>query len=189
MKHFYQNITGWFTFPELYNSMVERFNDGSHFVEIGSYFGASAAFMGVEIANSGKTIKFDCVDTWLGSQEHQAFNFSENAMYDAFLKNIEPIKKYINPIRLASLEAVKQYEDNSLDFVFIDASHDYENVSKDIRAWYPKVKQNGGVLAGHDYGGSWQTVTDAVNDFVNEYNLKLDINTAGTESCWGIYKS
>jgi predicted O-methyltransferase YrrM len=49
-----------------------------------------------------------------------------------------------------SLDAVSLYDDASLDFVFIDGSHDYDSVCKDIDAWLPKVKPNG-ILAGHDY--------------------------------------
>ena len=37
-----------------------------------------------------------------------------------------------------------------MDFVFLDAAHDYENVKEDILSWYPKVKV-GGWLTGHDY--------------------------------------
>jgi hypothetical protein len=42
------------------------------------------------------------------------------------------------------------FEDNSLDFVYIDANHTYEGVKEDIKYWYPKVKP-GGLLLGHDY--------------------------------------
>ncbi len=40
--------------------------------------------------------------------------------------------------------------DQSLDFVFLDASHTYEDVKNDICLWLPKVRY-GGVLAGDDY--------------------------------------
>ena len=53
-------------------------------------------------------------------------------------------------IRKASTEAANDFEDGSLDFVFIDADHTYEAVKADIAAWKPKVKK-GGVLCGHDY--------------------------------------
>lgn len=64
MEHFYQNIgEDWFTYPNLYKEMVEKSSNGSLFVEVGSWKGRSASFMAVEILNSKKDIKFDCVDT------------------------------------------------------------------------------------------------------------------------------
>ena len=177
MQHFYQNIgEDWFTYPNLYRNVVQRFGNGAHFVEVGSWKGRSAAFMGVELYNSNFNIKFDCVDTWEGPIEHQHMNLI--SLYDEFLRNIEPVKDYINPIRTASLEAAKLYEDSSLDFVFIDASHEYQDVLDDINAWLPKVKE-GGIIAGHDYG--FGNVNRAVNEFFK--GKKFDV----AEDCW-IYK-
>jgi len=48
-----------------------------------------------------------------------------------------------------SNKAHKRVEDESIDFVFIDASHDYDSVYEDIKYWAPKVKK-GGIVAGHD---------------------------------------
>lgn len=50
-----------------------------------------------------------------------------------------------------SVEMADHVEDNSLDFVFIDADHRYESVIKDLKAWVPKVKDDIGVVCGHDY--------------------------------------
>jgi hypothetical protein len=187
MQHFYQNIDGWFTFPELYKKAVETFNSGSHFVEIGSWLGRSAAFLAVEILNSGKQIKFDCIDTWAGSDEHRYNDVVvNNVLFERFLNNIRPAKEVITPIRKPSLEAVELYDDNSLDFVFIDASHDYENVLKDVKAWYPKVK-SGGLFAGHDYVSGWDGVIQAVDEFMLENNYTLDIQSS-KENTWGIFK-
>jgi hypothetical protein len=71
MEHFYNKIHGWFDFQNLYTKMVNDHADNSHFVEVGAFYGKSAAYMAVEIANSGKKIQFDVVDTWRGSPEHQ----------------------------------------------------------------------------------------------------------------------
>lgn len=46
-------------------------------------------------------------------------------------------------------EACKDFEDNSLDVVFLDADHRYKCVKRDIQDWLPKVK-SGGLLCGHD---------------------------------------
>jgi predicted O-methyltransferase YrrM len=54
---------------------------------------------------------------------------------------------------MPSIYAAKSYEDKSLDFVFIDANHDFEFVKQDIESWLPKIKP-GGYIGGHDYSES-----------------------------------
>ena len=56
-------------------------------------------------------------------------------------------------IRAPSLAVAKTIKDQSLDFVFIDALHDYKNCYADIVAWEPKVKE-GGYIMGHDWDHS-----------------------------------
>lgn len=52
-------------------------------------------------------------------------------------------------IRVTSEEASKLFPDETFDFVYIDADHNYQSVWNDINYWYPKVKKNG-YLGGHD---------------------------------------
>lgn len=184
IPHYYHYIHGWFVQENLYTQMVYSCNDTDkhHFVEIGSWKGRSSCFMGVEILNSGKKIKFDCVDTWLGSEEHTNPKSSHyeplleipDGLYNEFIHNIEPINKFVNPIRMTSVEASKLYEDESLDFVYIDGAHDYISVKQDIEHWYPKVKV-GGHIAGDDFD-IWAGVPAAVREyFGNDFNIIRDI--------------
>lgn len=172
-NHFYNKIDGWFDFQKVYKQAVENGRDGDHFVEIGSWLGRSASFMATEIKYSKKNIKFDAVDTWKGSNEiyHELYIEKHGSVYDNFLKNIEPVNQYITPIREHSQMAPNRYEDRSLDFVFIDADHSYDEVKKDIECWYPKVKL-GGIIAGHDYYNSYQ-VQRAVKNTIGE-NIKTN---------------
>ncbi len=48
-----------------------------------------------------------------------------------------------------SVTASLGVEDESLDFVFIDADHSYEGCLRDLRAWAPKIKHDG-LIMGHD---------------------------------------
>jgi len=178
MEHFYKTLgEQWFTYPELYTYMVNKFPTDSHFVEVGTWKGMSAAYMAVEIINSKKDIKFDCVDTWdfVPSQTEIPLHMFDD-LYEVFLKNIEPVKDKITPVKALSWDGADFYEDNSLDFVFIDAAHDYESVKKDINAWFPKIKK-GGVISGHDY-----TWCDDVKKAVNEFFQNKTIYE--TEGCW-----
>lgn len=182
MEHFYKGIKGWFSFPKLYTEMVKRFDSKSNFVEIGTYKGRSASYMAVEIINSDKDIAFYCVDTWLGSDEHKKIkSVIEDTLYDEFLNNTKSVSSIIKPIRSTSIKAANYFEDGFFDFIFIDASHDYDNVKNDLKAWFPKLKSTG-VFAGHDYVPCWRGVQQAVDEFVTEQKLKLEKQ----ERCWVI---
>jgi hypothetical protein len=77
-------------------------------------------------------------------------------------------------IREFSKNAAQFFEDETFDFIYIDADHTYDAVTEDLEAWYPKLKV-GGVLGGHDYISKEDTlklghsvpfgVIDAVTDF------------------------
>jgi predicted O-methyltransferase YrrM len=171
MQHFWQNIPGWVGDNPTYRKALDRAVSGEHFVEIGVYHGRSAAFMAVEIANRGIDIKFDAIDHFKGSAEHGDLSAT---LYDACMKNLEPVKDYVNVVKMDSPTAVKNYKDNSLDFVFVDASHDYDSVIADLKAWYKKVKP-GGIFAGDDYQPSWPGVIKAVNEFSKEIGVEFYI--------------
>jgi len=190
MDHFCQESTfgeNWFDYPNLYQRVVNLAKENSHFVEVGSWKGRSASYMAVEIINSGKNIKFDCVDTWSGTNDPNEKESTpeyrneptilNDTLFDLFLSNTNRVSHVINPVRMASTEAASLYEDNSLDFVFIDACHTYDCVTADIKAWLPKIKE-GGILAGHDV--NYHPVTSAIRE-----NLK---NYERDGSCWVYYK-
>ena len=108
-----------------------------------------------------------CIDIWGWGkyQRHEQECLERLQPYNATI-----IKEY-------SVEAAKQVPDGSLDFVYIDAAHDYENVKKDIEAWTPKVRI-GGIVSGDDFynfpsgkGGVMQAVTEFTSN--NRYDLKL----------------
>jgi Methyltransferase domain len=52
--------------------------------------------------------------------------------------------------RVTGEEAAKRVPHHSLDFVYLDARHDYASVMQDLEDWIEKVRP-GGVLGGHDY--------------------------------------
>ncbi len=62
------------------------------------------------------------------------------------------LSKYPNYhfLRELSMDAVKLFDDNSLDFVYLDGNHEMPYVAQDIEAWHKKLKP-GGILAGHDW--------------------------------------
>jgi predicted O-methyltransferase YrrM len=132
--------------------------DVGHFVEIGTYRGRSAAYLGVEIHNLRKNIKVDTIDHYGESFDHSA---NSTGAYEIVIENLKPLAHIVNVIMMDSILAAKEYKDNSLDLVYIDASHDYESVKSEIEIWLPKVKK-GGIISGDDFG--WLGVKEAVKN-------------------------
>ena len=176
MEHFYKSekfTDDWFSFSKLYSDVVRQFPNGSKFVEVGCYEGRSAAYMAVEIANSNKDIDFYCVDFWL------------DGLYETFVENMMPVKDHYTALHMASHAAAKKFEDESLDFVFIDADHHYDSVKQDIEVWWPKVKQ-GGILAGHDYYPTEPTWGDVYKVVTEVFPNKAKY--LRTQSCFKVTK-
>lgn len=166
MQHFFRTIQGWFSFEGVYRDAVREAPTDrvSRFVEVGSWKGKSAAFMGVEIANSGKPIDFYAVDHFKGSDEpahHADPDVRAGRLFEVFERNIRPVARFVHPMRESSVSAAAGFADGALDLVLLDAGHSYEDVSADIAAWLPKVRP-GGVIAGDDY--NWSGVRQAIEE-------------------------
>jgi len=73
-------------------------------------------------------------------------------------------------VRMDTIEAAKLFPKEYFDLVFIDANHKYKWVKEDINNWVPLVKK-GGLLTGHDYGGSKKEVKIAVDECFETIDL------------------
>lgn len=103
--------------------------------------------------------------------------------YEEMLKKLSKHKDRLKILRMKSSEAVDNIEDESLDFVYIDANHNYEYVKEDLYNYWRKLKR-GGVLAGHDF--NWYGVARAVIEFCDELG-KVPI-TGNEDTDWWIEK-
>lgn len=187
MEHFYQKVEGWFNYPDMFAHAVANAPDEAHFVEIGTWKGQSSAFLAVEIINSGKKIKLDCIDNFTGSviEPGQMLDRDnkEGRLLEVFKNNMKPVEGHYNVIQGDSAETASLYQDGSLDFVFIDASHDYESFRKDLLAWFPKVKV-GGLFAGHDFANPYPGIVKAVTEHLAHEQIYVTSST-----CWFINKT
>ena len=168
IRHFYKEPQfgpeDYFTYASLYTEVANRFPDNSVFVEIGSFKGRSISYLAVELNKLEKyNTQLICVDLWdAGGWKDNPGVAKETDLYTIFLNNIKPVNDMVWVLREDSVKGAEQFKDQSVDFVFIDACHDYECVLADIKAWLPKIKPTG-VIAGHDYG--WhEPVRRACND-------------------------
>lgn len=166
----YQAIEGWFSWEPLYKRMVDYFPSGARFVEVGVWLGKSACYMAEQIKQSGKDIDFFCVDPWDVDVSGIPVRQSGGSFFPAFLTNAKDcgVRGHIIPVTLRSEHAAKHFQSHPLDFVFIDAEHDYDSVTNDIRIWRGLMRP-GAFMGGHDYTLNQDTkraVDDAFGNLV-----------------------
>lgn len=189
VKENWPSPTPWI--KDRFTDFLDSMPHNARVVEVGVQDGAYAAC----ILRKTNPIQLFLVDCW----EHQ-----DPLIYDDPEANVsnemqeiiyrETKQRFAHDprvviIRLYSEQAAMNFEDESLDWVYIDANHSYEAVKKDLMLWWPKIKKNG-FLSGHDYikRDSWGVV-QAVNEFLNSYDLYFEYLTTGNNyESWAIQK-
>lgn len=173
----WKEIAGWFQWRSAQEEAVQHFPAGSCFIEVGIYLGRSLCSLGEVVERSGKTFKVIGIDTCQGSgpegprqkDYHGAVVAQSGGTFAGLLhKNVMDCG-YGDKIMLIiadSVVASRLFSDASVDWVHLDARHDYSSVKADIQAWLPKVKP-GGWLSGDDYDEvKWPEVVKAVDDLL-----------------------
>ena len=114
--------------------------------EIGTEYGTYAKCL----CDTMPGLKLLCVDAWMSYGDYR-WNYSQESQEEIYNKCKEILAPYNVDIRRGfSMDVVKTIPDESLDFVFIDGNHDFQNATNDIAEWSKKVKK-GGIVSGHDY--------------------------------------
>lgn len=150
--------------------MENRQQLARYFKELGFRKGAEVGVLGgtysVELCQNG--LKVFCIDSWgLGERRYRKYHLRKYeeaklrlALYDCVL------------IRNFSMEAVKEFGKETLDFVYIDAKHQFDYVMQDIIEW-TKIIRVGGIVAGHDY--ERPSVKEAVELYTRHHDYKLNL--------------
>lgn len=166
-------------------------------VEVGVLRGEFAA----HILKYWKGKKLFCVDGWrhmtglidINNPDH---NGHLDNMAKAFMA-VYGFQGRATLLRELSLEAAQLFPNEAVDFVYLDAAHNYDNVRKDLRAWYPKIVR-GGILCGHDYldskiepgsdtaGFTEFGVKQAVDEFAKEHNFEVNVTQEELFPTWWI---
>lgn len=138
--------------------LIKEIPNKGTMIEIGTFTGESTVIFGDHFK---KVIGIDPMLQDYDVQDPTSkFNFNEvlNMFNDR-------VKEYnnISLITKTSDDAILDFNDEEYDFIYIDGIHQYENVKQDIINYLPKVKK-GGVIGGHDYGGPWTGVKQAVDE-------------------------
>lgn len=159
-----------------------RIELAKHFAQLGFKKGAEVGVFAGHysdiLLNNIPGLELFCVDFWGGYTGYRDKGFDHH-MIAAYNKAKATLEGRATMIKAFSVEGAKQFDDESLDFVYIDANHEYKFVKEDIEAWTPKVRK-GGIVSGHDYYVS-KTGNDGVIRAVNEYAKEHGYNLELTE--------
>ena len=162
-----KSIEGWMSDQEL-TYLAEVASKSNMIVEIGSWMGRSTSAIA---ANTSGTVY--AVDTWKGTHEQGGAldGKDDDWLINQFIQNTRGLDN-IRIMQNTSIEAAHGFElqGRKFDMIFLDAAHDYDNVSTDIKAWLPLLTKNG-VFCGHDYHGNWQGVKQAVEELIGRFRV------------------
>lgn len=134
----------------------------------GAEIGVQNGYNAKSISNYWKG-KIYCIDNWIDQE-----------VFETAIETLKDI--WVHFIKMNSVDGASRVENDSLDWVYIDAGHSYPEVKADFEAWFPKVR-SGGIISGHDYG---ENDCIGVKVFIDEYmqlNPEVKMNFT-TEDFW-----
>lgn len=169
--------------------IFEKVRHPELFIEVGSWKGRSAIAFATELQKVNA--KLLCVDTWLGAPEFWTWGRHQQergeslriqhgypSVFFTFLSNVfhKKLQNTIRPFPISSVEGAKvlKFHNVVADAIYIDGAHEKESVARDLRAYFPLLR-HGGVMFGDDYSCHWEGVVEAVNEFAEEEDLRMEI--------------
>lgn len=113
----------------------------------GAEIGVSKGHHSRVLCENNPGVKLYCIDIWEKELGYEEYEDPQNC-FEETKRILSPFN--CNIIRKYSMDAVADFADDSLDFVYIDGAHDFRSVADDLCEWSRKVRV-GGVVFGHDY--------------------------------------
>lgn len=144
------SIPNYFNYADFYDWAVAQMPREAKMVEVGCLSGASTCYLANEAKARERRIQIIGVDQGIGvNPKGLKEDFTDTP---GLLENIRRCgcEDIVTVIAGESTKVAGFFPDNSLDFLFLDAGHESDDVRSDLQAWVRKVKP-GGIVAGHDY--------------------------------------
>jgi len=154
---------------------------------------------------------YHLVDLWKHQDNYKdTANVDDDKQIENFKiaqKNTNQWKNITKFYSMYSSEAAKEFRNESIDFIYLDARHDYCGVMEDLVSYWPIVTK-GGILSGHDYKDNievksitkqdWglcmdgtrneRAVKGAVQDFFLPMGLTISITYKDSWNSWMVHK-
>jgi len=166
-------VKGKHTFPYTGWLISNRDHIAELFGELGFKVGAEIGVrMGgysAVICMKNPGVKLYCIDLWTSWEGGRPSQDKQDMYFEHAKRKLEGYD--VTFLRKTSMEALADIPDDSLDFVYVDAKHDFDDVMMDIICWSRKV-HSGGIVSGHDYIHLHNCgVIPAVRAYVEGHNI------------------
>jgi predicted O-methyltransferase YrrM len=181
------DLHGWGSQHPVFGKMIEEVSPRL-VVEVGTWKGASAIHMARCLKERNLDTQIVCVDTWLGSldfwddkqdpQLYQSLQLKNGFphVYYQFLANVAKsgFQQTIVPFPQTAEIAARWFRKHDVrpDLIYIDASHEEEDVFRDLHAYW-EILAPGGIMFGDDYSQYWPGVRSAVRRFARFIGLAV----------------
>lgn len=118
----------------------------------GAEIGVAEGNFSKHICDANPGVRLHCIDCW---EAHKGYNDFDEGFFSEAEKTARGLLKPFNCniIKKYSEDAVEDFKDGSLDFVYIDGDHSLLPVIHDLTKWSKKVRP-GGMISGHDWSES-----------------------------------
>ena len=140
--------------------------------KVGAEIGVLAGEYSELLCKNNPGLKLYGIDPYIAYSQHKN-QLQLDRFYSEARARLAPYPEY-QFITKPSMEAVEGFEDDSLDFVYIDGDHDFLSVMADITSWSNKVKP-GGIISGHDYirrkNPTNHHVVEAIQSYVRDNKI------------------
>jgi SAM-dependent methyltransferase len=163
----------WFTgHIPIWKNYLPRDLD-TKYLEIGSFEGRSSVFVGKYFKN---LISIDAVDTFFGSDEHPSMKINFEKVFSNFKNNTAFLNKKIFIHKMKSEDFFKNNK-KKFNIIYIDGSHHYNDVLKDLESSY-KILDPDGIILCDDFLWNWYkdfklNPGNAIIDFLKKYKMQI----------------
>lgn len=158
------------------NKLIQAFN-----IKHGAELGVRRGEFTSSLLQQNPKLNMIAVDIW---SNHSSLDeqHPHESNYNTFCENIKSVKDRVIVHKMLTTEACKLVLDQSLDFIFFDATHTYESLKQDIMCWKNKLKPNG-FFIGHDYHPYFDNggMVRCIEEFMN---IKTKLATTGEPYQW-----
>ena len=197
----WRSVPGGFKGNGVYDAAIDKFaQQECVFVEIGSLMGQSTCYMANSLKHRNIShVKFDVIDYWASMhvtrsdvsfdwlpphqmKAAQKFGKGEMSMaWHYYMLKTHSWAMIRSVFHGSSTDPniAKNYDDLSIDFVYLDTAHEASITKQELDLWWPKVKRQG-LLCGDDYhppDGSSTTLNNyakAVDAWFNDNGIVVE---------------